>query len=952
MPGTPRANASGAQVARKQDVSTQLLALLSDFESELYPRRASSLIINLDSSLDRELGIDSLARVELLYRLESQFGIGITEQAFAAAETPRDLLQLVLSSEDKKQEQTAPRFTLPDSLSGAELPNAVQTLSELLEWQCERHEQRTHLLLYEADDKVTPISYGSLFEDARKVAAGLSERGFLPGQTAAIMLATSREYFFSFFGILLAGGIPVPIYPPARLSQIEDHLKRHAVIMHGAGCSVLITSKEIAPVAHLLQAQVTSMKSVVTADELVRTGKTGPVVKRRGGDIAFLQYTSGSTGNPKGVKLTHYNLLTNIRAMGEAVRADSSDVFVSWLPLYHDMGLIGAWLGSLYHAFPLVVMSPLMFLSRPQRWLWAIHQHGGTLSAAPNFAYELCLSKIDDAAIEGLDLSSWRMAFNGAEPVSPKTIKRFSDRFRPYGFRPEAMAPVYGLAESSVGLAFPPPGRIPPVERLRRDKLDQEGVAVLADDREPEVLEVVACGQPLREHQIRIVDNQGRELPDRRVGNLQFKGPSTTSGYMHNPEATEQLFDDGWLNSGDLAYVSEGDVYLTGRVKDMIIRAGRNIYPHELEERIGDIEGIRKGCVAVFGSLDAAAGTERLVIIAETRSMDEMVHSALNQEIAEVTNELTGTPADEVVLAPPHTVLKTSSGKIRRAATRQGFEQGLLSRKQRSVWLQFYHLLVSGVKPQWYRLKRAVRDNAYAVYAWLVFILVAAVVWIVVALLPRRDWRWAFIRRAARFLMMITGIRMVVHGTEHITPDKPAIIVSNHASYLDGVFLVAGLPGQFVVVAKKELQSKLIPRVFLERVGVIFVERFQRQHNQQDLAELNKAIGEGSSLLFFPEGTFSRMPGLLPFRMGAFVTAAVTGLPIVPTSIRGTRSLLRAGSWFPRRVPITIVVSPGISASGTGWEETLRLREEVRAEILKWCGEPDLSSEIVTPESE
>ena len=807
-------------------------------------------------------------------------------------------------------------------------------------------------MLYEEGDNITPISYGELYEEARKIAAGLAETGFQPGQTAAIMLATSRDYFISFFGILFAGGVPVPIYPPARLSQIEDHLKRHAIIMEGAGCRVLITSKEIAPVARLLQAQVSAMRSVVTAQQLIRNGQEGLVVKRQGQDIAFLQYTSGSTGNPKGVKLTHFNLLTNIRAMGEAVEANSSDIFVSWLPLYHDMGLIGAWLGSLYHAFPLVVMSPLAFLSRPQRWLWAIHQHKGTLSAAPNFAYELCLSKVDDASIEGLDLSSWRMAFNGAEPVSAKTIRRFSERFKPYGFRPEAMAPVYGLAESSVGLAFPPPGRIPPVDRLQREKLDKEGVAVVAESGVTDFLEVVACGRPLRGHQVRIVDDQGRELPDRRVGNLQFNGPSTTSGYMHNPEETEKLFDDGWLNSGDLAYIAEGDVYLTGRVKDMIIRAGRNIYPHELEEAVGDIEGVRKGCVAVFGSLDPGSGTERLVVIAETRSEDEDVLSGLHNAVNGVTNELTGTPADEIVLAPPHTVLKTSSGKIRRSATRQRYEQGLLSEKQKSVWMQFYHLVVSSVKPQWYRARRAIKDYAYAAYAWSVFILIAAIVWIVVALLPRREWRWWFIRKAAHLVMWLTGIRLIVHGVENIEPDKPVIVVSNHASYLDGVFLVAALPCQFVVIAKKELQSRLVPRVFLQRVGVVFVERFQRKHNQEDLDYIGRVTGDGSSLLFFPEGTFSRMPGLLPFHMGAFVTSVETGLPVVPASIRGTRSLLRAGSWFPRRVPVTIVVSPGIEAEGQDWDAMIGLRNEVRREVLKWCGEPDLSSEILVPDKE
>jgi len=234
---------------------------------------------------------------------------------------------------------------------------------------------------------------------------------------------------------------------------------------------------EAKPVARLLKAQVNRLRSIVTPQELARDAVAGRQdIGAR--DVAFLQYTSGSTGQPKGVILTHADLLANIRAMGEAVRADSTDVFVSWLPLYHDMGLIGAWLGSLYFACPLVLMSPLAFLARPNRWLWTIHHHRGTLSAAPNFAYELCLSKVDDSDIDGLDLASWRRAFNGAEPVSPQTVRRFSDRFARYGFRPDAMAPVYGLAEAAVGLAFPPYGRGPVIDRIQREPFVSSGRAV------------------------------------------------------------------------------------------------------------------------------------------------------------------------------------------------------------------------------------------------------------------------------------------------------------------------------------------------------------------------------------------------------------------------------------------------------------------------------------------
>ena len=264
----------------------------------------------------------------------------------------------------------------------------------------------------------------------------------------------------------------------------------------------------------------------------------------------------------------------------------------------------------------------LSFLAKPQRWLWAIHRFGGTLSAAPSFAYELCVRRIDDRDIEGLDLSSWRIAFNGAEAVNPNSMRRFIKHFAACGFRAESMMPVYGLAESSVGLAFPTPGSGPTVDRIKRIPFMDSGRAIPAEDTEKNVLEFVYCGQPLPGHQVRIVDSNDRELPERTEGSLQFLGPSATSGYFKNPAHTSSLFHGQWLDSGDKAYIAGGDIYITGRTKDIIIRAGRNIYPEELEEAVGKIPGVCAGNVAVFGSTSPQSGTEELVILAESRKKD------------------------------------------------------------------------------------------------------------------------------------------------------------------------------------------------------------------------------------------------------------------------------------------------------------------------------------------
>ena len=297
---------------------------------------------------------------------------------------------------------------------------------------------------------------------------------------------------------------------------------------------------------------VPSLRDIRCVEDLAGNPAQLQHVARRPEDIALLQYTSGSTGTPKGVILSHANLLANIRGASRGVQATGEDVFVSWLPLYHDMGLIGACLATLYNGIELVLMSPIRFLTRPQRWLWAIHRHRGTLSAAPNFAYELCLSKIDDKAIEGLDLGSWRLSLNGAEPVSPNAVESFCQRFAPYGFRRETMYPVYGLAENAVALAFPPPGASPRIDVVQREALARTGSALPARADDPTALRFVCCGRAIPEHEIRIVDATGVELGAREQGRIQFRGPSATSGYFNNPEATRRLFRGDWLETGDL----------------------------------------------------------------------------------------------------------------------------------------------------------------------------------------------------------------------------------------------------------------------------------------------------------------------------------------------------------------------------------------------------------------
>ena len=396
---TGKSAVSGAQdtqpalsPALPADIAARLLGAVEAMVRETHPDR--DIDVRLDSRIERDLGLDSLARVELLLRLGDVCHTRFPPEALSEAQTPRDLLRLV----GRQVEDDAVRAAAPSvGASSVPLPDAAQTLVEVLEWHAAHQPERQHVILYDEKDAARSLSYAALLLHARRIAAGLLAEGVEPKQTVALMLPTGVEYLASFFGVLLAGAVPVPIYPPARLSQIDEHLARHGRILANAQVVLIITVTEAQGVASLLATVAPALRKSVTPAELERE-PMDILYRASADDLAFLQYTSGSTGDPKGVMLTHANLLANIRALGRVVKASSQDVFVSWLPLYHDMGLIGAWLGSLYHAMPLVLMSPLTFLARPASWLRAISQYRGTLSAAPNF----CLLYTSPSPRDGL----------------------------------------------------------------------------------------------------------------------------------------------------------------------------------------------------------------------------------------------------------------------------------------------------------------------------------------------------------------------------------------------------------------------------------------------------------------------------------------------------------------------------------------------------------------------
>ena len=891
------------------------------------------------NSLERDLGISSLERVELLLRLERRFGVRLAETTITGAETAADLVAAL------RQAAPGHREPVPDVRpavgAATAAPVEARTLVHALEWHVQRTPDRVHIFLHEDAGRERGITYRALWDGAQDVAGALAARGIAPGDTVALMLRTEEAFFRTFAGVLLAGSVPVPMYPPVRADRIAEYAHRQAGILRNAGARLLVTFAEAERVGSILRGGVESLRDVVAADEL-RSGalERDPMVQTTPDSPALIQYTSGSTGDPKGVLLSHGNILANIRAIGQAIDVNPDDVAASWLPLYHDMGLIGAWLGSMYFGLPVSVMSPLTFLSRPSRWLWSIHAHRATISPAPNFAFDLCVSKITDDEIEGLDLSSWRLALNGSEAVSADTIARFTDRFARYGFRPEAMLPVYGLAESSVGLTMPPLLRRPRIDTIAREPFQRAREIRSAGPADPQPLTFVSCGHPIPGHDVRVVDESGHTLGPRSFGRIQFRGPSVTKGYYRNPEATRAAFAGDWLDSGDYGYWADGELFVTGRAKDLIIRGGRNITPQEAEEIAAAVAGVRKGCVAAFGVHDTAIGTERFVLVAETRLTDEPAREALRRDVAARVTEALGVPPDQVVIAPAGTVLKTPSGKIRRAATREAYERGELLSAHRSAAVQWAGLLAQDLGG---RIGRALRLASRVVFTSYIGVLVAItlpVLWGLVLVLPPGRRVDRAMKRWSRLMLTLTGLFPRVSGLEHLHAAGPAMVVANHASYIDVIVLMGVLPGDVRFIAKGALAKLPIVGAVIRRAEHIPIEKSDFSQRLAGADQIVQALGRGSSVVVFPEGTFVRAAGLLPFRLGAFRAAVEAERAVVPVAIRGTRTVLPDGTWLFRRSPLAVIIGEPLRPAAIGWTEFVRLRDDAHAHIARHAGEP------------
>ncbi len=526
------------------------------------------------------------------------------------------------------------------------------------------------------------LTFREVHAEARRRGLWLLKLGLNKGDACAFIIPDPYDFVLTFLGATYVGVVPVPLYPPLGFGKLDAFIRDTARTLNTAKVKMLVTAKKVQPILWSLVDKVDTMGDVVIVESFEGDPVGAPEPEDvTPDDVCFLQFTSGSTAAPKGVVVTHRSLGANGYAiMNWGLEVDiATDVACMWLPLYHDMGLIGFVISPLTVGLQTVFMPTLRFIKRPSSWMQMMSDHKGTVTFAPNFAYGLAVKRTKAEKVPALDLSSVRLLGAGAEPNNPETLQGFIDHFAPAGLKPEAMLPVYGMAEATLAMTF---GNLD--EPFQVDTVDAE---VYADTKRAEpvdvdaaansdktILEFVSCGYVWPNHGIKIIDHDGASLPDRHVGEVVFSGPSVAAGYFENPEATAAVFKDDGIRTGDLGYLAEGQLFITGRKKDLIIINGRNYDPQSIEWVAHEVDGCRKGNVIAF-SRPGESG-EELVIASETKLTEG--HDALKKAIASaVRHEFSLNPAD-IVLTGPGTLPKTTSGKLQRAKAKMQYLNGNL----------------------------------------------------------------------------------------------------------------------------------------------------------------------------------------------------------------------------------------------------------------------------------
>lgn len=524
----------------------------------------------------------------------------------------------------------------------------------------------------------TVIGYAEVRERALALARRLVHAG-MPRDSRMVLIAdTDPGIMVAFLACQYAGVMPVPVALPTSLggrAAYVDGLRRQVA---GSGAFAAMAPKELLPFLNEACAGL-GIPLIGSPEDFAALPEGGAEPRPyRKGDPGYLQYSSGSTRFPLGVIIPQRAIAGNTRAIAsDGLRIRAGDRCVSWLPLYHDMGLVGFMLTPLACQMSVDFMTTRDFARRPLTWLSLISRHGGSLSFSPTFGYDLCNRRAGDASTLPLDLATWRAAGIGGDMIQPQVLERFADNFAPYGFRRTAFVPSYGMAETTLAFSFSPLDTGVKLDPIDRRRLTEDGVAVPVPGGDPALVRsFVVCGRALIGHQVEIRDDHGEALPQRRLGRICVRGPSIMDGYFNDDEATRRvLAPDGWLDTGDLGYLLEDEIVITGRSKDLIIINGRNIWPQDLEWAVEEIDGLRRGDAAAF-SIDKPRGGEAVVVLVQCRTSAAAGRDELRAKVAAVLQRTAAVEAT-VVLVPPKMLPQTSSGKLSRSKAKANFLSGI-----------------------------------------------------------------------------------------------------------------------------------------------------------------------------------------------------------------------------------------------------------------------------------